>query len=572
MKRIIFFVSILLHFCAGQAQNTAFPSLEDLDRVVAEQQKYVDIREERISDVKSKLRKTASEEERYQLKNFLFNEYSSYVVDSALHYAQEKLVSAYKMNRQDYIDDSRLNMAYVLIQGGMYKEASDILQNINRATLAEYLERYYFLIYNTLYEAMVKYTIIESQSKEYRAKAMLYKDSIMQKNDSTDVYIRADRLLEQGDYTIQCYHKTAHGSQNLEEALKAAERIRAKETYFIHMSHDMAYSISDFYRRQGNREEEKKYLIVSAMADMKWAVKEYISLRRLATILYEEGDINRAYIYMRRSLDDATFCNARLRTIEVTQTLPIIDNAYQVKTKKEKKQMMIALACISILSVFLIGLVIYVRRQIKKLSAARSELNKANERLRQLNVELNSVNEQLQSANKELHETNHALSDMNQSLSEANNIKELYITKFMTECSSYIDKMDNYRRMLNKKAASGKLEDLFKTLKSSVIIEEELEAFYNTFDETFLHLFPSFVKAFNSLLPANDSIVPKQEGRLTTELRIFALIRLGITDSERIASFLRYSKATIYSYRSRLRLKSLNPEHFEENIMQITSF
>lgn len=85
------------------------------------------------------------------------------------------------MNRQDYIDDSRLNMAYVLIQGGMYKEASDILQNINRATLAEYLERYYFLIYNTLYEAMVKYTIIESQSKEYRAKAMLYKDSIMQK-------------------------------------------------------------------------------------------------------------------------------------------------------------------------------------------------------------------------------------------------------------------------------------------------------------------------------------------------------------------------------------------------------
>ena len=491
------------------------------------------------------------------MKNFLFNEYSSYVVDSALHYAQEKLVSAYKMNRQDYIDDSRLNMAYVLIQGGMYKEASDILQNINRATLAEYLERYYFLIYNTLYEAMVKYTIIESQSKEYRAKAMLYKDSIMQKNDSTDVYIRADRLLEQGDYS--------KGLQILLDFYRQLDPDNRDVAY-------VAYSISDFYRRQGNREEEKKYLIVSAMADMKWAVKEYISLRRLATILYEEGDINRAYIYMRRSLDDATFCNARLRTIEVTQTLPIIDNAYQVKTKKEKKQMMIALACISILSVFLIGLVIYVRRQIKKLSAARSELNKANERLRQLNVELNSVNEQLQFANKELHETNHALSDMNQSLSEANNIKELYITKFMTECSSYIDKMDNYRRMLNKKAASGKLEDLFKTLKSSVIIEEELEAFYNTFDETFLHLFPSFVKAFNSLLPANDSIVPKQEGRLTTELRIFALIRLGITDSERIASFLRYSKATIYSYRSRLRLKSLNPEHFEENIMQITSF
>lgn len=284
MKRIIFFISILLHFCAGQAQNTAFPSLEDLDRVVAEQQKYVDIREGRISDVKSKLRKTASEEERYQLKNFLFNEYSSYVVDSALHYAQEKLVSAYKMNRQDYIDDSRLNMAYVLIQGGMYKEASDILQNINRATLAEYLERYYFLIYNTLYEAMVKYTIIESQSKEYRAKAMLYKDSIMQKNDSTDVYIRADRLLEQGDYS--------KGLQILLDFYRQLDPDNRDVAY-------VAYSISDFYRRQGNREEEKKYLIVSAMADMKWAVKEYISLRRLATILYEEGDINREVVSKR---------------------------------------------------------------------------------------------------------------------------------------------------------------------------------------------------------------------------------------------------------------------------------
>ena len=242
MKRIIFFISILLHFCAGQAQNTVFPSLEDLDRVVAEQQKYVDIREGRISDIKSKLRKTASEEERYQLKNFLFNEYSSYVVDSALHYAQEKLVSAYKMNCQDYIDDSRLNMAYVLIQGGMYKEASDILQNINRATLAEYLERYYFLIYNTLYEAMVKYTIIESQSKEYRAKAMLYKDSIMQKNDSTDVYIRADRLLEQGDYS--------KGLQILLDFYRQLDPDNRDVAY-------VAYSISDFYRRQGNREEER---------------------------------------------------------------------------------------------------------------------------------------------------------------------------------------------------------------------------------------------------------------------------------------------------------------------------
>lgn len=558
MKRIIFYILFTsLHIHILQAQGAAFPSLEDLDKVVAEQQKYVDMREMRISETKSQLHKAASEEERYQLKNSLFNEYSSYVVDSALHYAQEKLASAQKINRQDYIDDSRLNITYMLIQGGMYKEASDILRSINRATLAEYLERYYFLIYNTLYEAMVQYTIIESQSKEYRAKAVLYKDSILQKSDSADVYIRADKLLEQGDYN--------KGLQILQEFYHRLNPDNRDIAY-------TAYSISDFYRRQGKKEEEKNYLIVSAIADMKCAVKEYISLRRLATILYEEGDINRAYTYMRRSLDDATFCNARLRTIEVTQTLPIIDNAYQVKTKKEKKQMQIALTCISILSVFLICLVVYIRRQMKRLSVARSKLNEANDRLKQLNVELNSLNEQLQSTNKQLHNTNNVLSEVNQSLSEANSIKEIYIAKFMTECSAYIDKMNNYRRMLNKKAASGKLDELFNALKSSTIIEEELEAFYNTFDETFLRLFPSFVEKFNSLLPENEPIIPKQEGHLTTELRIFALIRLGIADTERIASFLRYSKATIYSYRSRLRLKSANPEHFEDLIMQIVSF
>ncbi|MDD3077644.1 MAG: DUF6377 domain-containing protein [Paludibacter sp.] len=538
------------------AQNYIDYSITDLDKVVAEQQKYTDLRENRITELKQKLGKTKLENERYKIESQLFEEYLPFTVDSALYYAKAKLISAKKLERNDFLNDSRMNITHVLILASMYKEASDSLKNINRSFIPDYLLSYYFCLQNTLYEAMSNYTIIEEQKKAYKAKAIIYKDSILWKNPN-DVYIHADKLSESGDYN---------------KALKVLEN------FFSHLdpkSHDIAisaYAISDIYRQQGNSDEEKKYLIISAISDIKWGVKEYISLRKLATILYEEGDLDRAYNYMNRSLEDATFCNARLRTIEVTQTLPIIEQAYQAKASKESRHTFMALIGVSILSAFLIFMIIYVRIQMKRLSQTRSELDKANKRLQHLNTELNTVNEQLQLSNNQLNETNYILSATNKSLSEANHIKETYIVRFMTECSVYIDKMDNYRRMLNKQAIAGKLENLFNTLKSTTFINDELESFYNTFDETFLHLFPSFVEKFNQLLPKEDRIIPKKENSLTTELRIFALIRLGITDTERIAFFLRCSRSTVYSYRSRLRLKSMNPDAFEDQIMGITSF
>lgn len=444
----------------------------------------------------------------------------------------------------------------MFIQAGSYKEAWDMLHDINRQTLFPYLEKYYYTIYISLYDAMLQYAISTKQSEEYHAKLVLYRDSILQKRDSMDVYIYANQLLEQGNY-----------NKGLSMLLGYYEKLPENDRKIG----ATAYLISDFYRRQGKRELEKRFLIISAISDIKWAIKEYISLRRLATILYEEGDLKRAYKYMRRSLNDAVLCNARLRTIEVTHTLPVIDKAYQLEKEKGEKRLRYVLIGISVLSLILMYLLCYVRKQMRKLTTARNELEKANEQLKLLNADINSMNIRLQETNSQLSGANGLLQEMNQSLSEANNIKVYYITRFMTECSAYIDKLDNYRRLLNKKSVTGKIEDLFKILKSSTFIETELTAFYVRFDETFLCLFPSFVEEFNMLLPKQEWIVPKKEGSLTTELRIYALIRLGINDSEQIASFLRYSKATIYSYRSRIRLKSLSPDIFEEQIMKIPS-
>ena len=265
------------------------------------------------------------------------------------------------------------------------------------------------------------------------------------------------------------------------------------------------------YRLKGDNKGKKHYLALSAIADLKSAVKEYVSLRKLASLVYDEGDIDRAYNYLKCSLEDATLCNARLRTLEISQVFPIIDQAYQLKTKRQQQEMKVSLICISLLSVFLLVAIFFVYKQMKKVAAARREV-----------VDTNTL---LQELNEELHDSNSQLKEMNHTLSEANYIKEEYIGRYMDQCSTYLDKMDLYRRSLNKIAAAGRVEELYKAIKSSQFLDEELKEFYANFDMTFLQLFPNFVEEFNALL--TEPMQPKPGELLNTELRIFALIRLG---------------------------------------------
>ncbi|MEI6556209.1 MAG: DUF6377 domain-containing protein, partial [Paludibacter sp.] len=301
---------------------------------------------------------------------------------------------------------------------------------------------------------------------------------------------------------------------------------------------------------------QRHWLALSAINDIKCSTKEYISLRNLAFLLYEDGDIDRAYNYMKRSLDDALFCNARLRTYEISRMMPIIDKAYQLQTESRQRQMLITIISISILSLLLAIAVFFVYRQMKKLAVARKNLSQANDKLNSLNHKLSKINIELK--------------DANLTLSESNLIKEEYIGRYMDQCSEYIDKLDNYRRMLNKTASSGKTEELIKELKSKEFIDEELREFYNNFDITFLQLFPAFVEDFKSLLIDDEYVQLKSGQLLNTELRIYALIRLGISDSVKISHFLRCSLSTIYNYRTKIRNKAVgNRDEFEQKVMQI---
>ena len=534
-------IFILLFVChCLNAKNTTFPTLEDLDKVVANQQIYTNARLRMLDSLKSDLRKADELHKKYAIEKELFAGYRSFVVDSALLYAQKKLSLAQRLNDAEELSYSYLDVASMLIKGGNYKEANEVLQRLNVRNASSNLRNYYYTVNQDLYTTLQTVSLTANERKLYNEKSSLYKDSILSLKLDPSVWVVTNRMMDKHRY-----------KDALQILLKEYPTLNVDDRRMAYV----AYSISDIYRLMGNREKEKQYLIVSAIADIKSAVKEYISLRRLATLLYEDGDIERSYLYMKRALEDAIYCNARLRVIEVSDIMPIINKAYEDKTQREKHVTLLALVSISVLSLMLIGLVFLLRRQMKKLSVTQRAL-------RDKNAELYKLNDVLS-------KTNDALSESNDSLSEASRIKDMYIAQFMTECSTYIDKMELYRKQLRKVATTGSKTELLDLLKSPTFIEKEVDAFFATFDATFLSLFPNFVHDFNQLLLPESQVVNKKDKRLNTELRICALIRLGISDNERLAAFLRCSKATIYSYRSRTRLKSLQPDLFEEQLMNL---
>ena len=543
MKRvftIVLFILIPLCLFAGSEMDSL---LRVLDKTIENYQLYSNLKEQKLNQLKDLLNITTADEQRYVICGKLFDEYRSYTSDSALTYARKKLVIAEKLNDITRLNDARLNLASIMGTLGMYKEAMDILAVVDIKT-SPYLRAYYFHIYRTIYGSMSDYAVSSQEKARYDSRTAAFRDSLLVVNPPASgphVMVRSDQLIVKKQY---------------DEALKLLL------PYFPTIkgnNHDraiIAYSISEAYHGKKERNLEKRWLAISANYDIQSANKEYISLRTLAFILYEDGDIDRAYKYIRRSLDDALFCNARLRTIEISSMVPIIDKAYQLQTQARQRDLIISLVSISLLSLFLIVAIFFVYRQMKKLAVTRKDLSIAN-------VQLNDVNYALSGTNQELKVTN-------DTLLEANIIKEEYIGRYMDQCSVYIDKLDEYRRLLNKNAVAGKIDELLHFIKSKQFIEDELKEFYDNFDSSFLQLFPTFVEEFKRLLSDHEDIQLKPGQLMNTELRIFALIRLGITDSVKISHFLRYSLSTIYNYRTNLRNKALGKrEEFEANVMHI---
>ena len=523
--------------------------IKELDEAIAKRPQYVLQKEKHLEELKEKLQNEKNPRNRFELLGELYTEYNFFNTDSVLMIVKERQKLAKELDDVVSNIHATLNWAEVLSTTGMFKEALDCMVSVDRENIPDFLLPYYYHLYRTIYGYMSDYAVDDTQKKYYDRLTDTYRDSILLVNDpksSTHIVVLADKLNEAGE---------------MDKAISLVEQsfLVNPHNFSGHEQAIITYTLSESYRLKGETEKQKEYLLQSAIADMTTATMEYVSLRNLAVILYQEDDIDRAYSYLKMCMEDASNSNTRLRMVEIQKIFPVINDVYQENKMAQQKKLKVMLLLISLLSIVLICSLFYLKRQMKKLAAARKQVVDANEQLTKLNEELSVIN-------KKLKDTNH-------SLVETTYLKETYIGRYMDQCSAYIEKMDAYRKSLSKIALTGKMADLVSKIKSSQFIDDELKSFYANFDDTFLSLFPTFVEDFNELLIESERVVLKPNERMNTELRIFALVRLGITDSVKIAQFLRYSVSTIYNYRTKARNKALgNRDDFEKKVAHIGKF
>lgn len=512
----------------ADADESVEKVLKELDMVIADKQLYHAEKEKELNNLKLRLKEITDKNEKINLYSQLSNEYLHYQADSSLHYIDASIQLLSLLDEPELNALVLINRAEVLGVMGMYSEALAQLKEMSSDTMDLRTLIYYYRVYSACYGWLADYTSHKAIKEKYRQQSNSYRDSILSvlNHDLDKDIVQAERYLSQGN--------VSKSISMLNDLLNNYPDRR--QNAYIH------YILSDAYERTGDLDMQIYYLAKTAIIDLKSSIREYASLQKLAQQVYKKGDVNRAYRYLNCSMEDAVACNASLRYIEVAQFFPIIDKAYKLKEERGRTFRYGLLFFASFLSLVLIIGVFWLYRWNKKLSLMRQNLSQANEQLRLVNREL----------------------------AQTGKVKEVYIAHYLDQCVTYLDKLESYRRSLAKLAMASRIDDLFKAIKSEQFIKDERKEFYQSFDKSFLELFPHFIASFNDLLVEEERIHPKSNELLTTELRIFALIRLGITDSNAIAHFLGYSLATVYNYRSRMKHRAKgDKEAFEQKVMNL---
>lgn len=495
-----------------------------LDQVIRDKKIYADEKIKNISILSDKLLNVSTLEDKFVIYGQLFEEYKDFQMDSALVIANKRAEIAQKINLPQFTFFSDMDYVNVMIVTGMYKEAMDLLDKQDRTSFIskdQFSNMYH--LYHSLYLVMADYSFFDKEKEIYKTKEYQYKDSILSVLDSSNL---GYKLVEISKYQTE---------GRTEQVYALVQQIYTNNKDNYHFIGMLMYAMAEAYNSEEKIDLMEYFLILSAINDLRSGVREYLSLPELAILVYNRGDVERAYKYMKCSLEDAILCQARLRTLQMSDTLPIINTSYELKMKEEKQRLVMVIVVVIVLVIALIVSFLSLYLKLK-------ELAKARRRLKTMNTELKTVNQNLK--------------DLNEELQESNYVKEKYIGYVFNLCSIYIDKIDNFRKKINRKIQGGQVDELYQETNSSSFVNEEIKDFYKSFDEIFLNLYPTFISDFNNLLREEERIYPKTNELLTPEMRIYALVRLGIDDSQRIAEFLHYSPQTIYNYRLKIRGKS----------------
>ncbi|MCF0199014.1 MAG: hypothetical protein HUK02_06780 [Bacteroidaceae bacterium] len=531
----------LLAFCwcsCLHAEDTLHDVLHQLDQTVKHKEQYTAVRKERIRNLQQKLVQAKTIEERFWLSHDLFLQLWTFNTDSAFYYVEQERTLAERSGNRLWKNIALLDRADTYSQTGMYYMAMDQLENIDHAYLSSADSMRYFGVFSHIYELMADYAPLTEDQEAFTKLKLAYRDSVvsLSPGDTLQYYFtEADKIIASGEQL----EELAAFMKSVSDTCQQALGTKAVAEYLLAM----------IYHRTGDQEAVKLHLAKSAIADIQNAQRDYISLRRLAEMLYAEGDLDRAYTYLECSLMDAAAANLRLRTIEINQGFPMVNAAYQKYYATRKRQIITALIVAVASALLAILGIVALRRQNQKLRLTRKMLEEANGNLQALNIEQKKLNEELRLTNA---------------------TKDVYIARYLTLCSEYIEKLEEQKKRLLKVGKERNMDSLLTAIKNSVQVDQEVKDFYHNFDVSFLSLFPDFIEDFNRLLRPECQLQPKSNGGLSTELRIFALIRLGIADSEKIALFLRCSLSTVYNYRVKNRNAAVVDRHqFEEAILKI---
>lgn len=527
--RVIF----LLLYCAVVMPLWASSSgaYNRLDSLINVHGKLVAAKTQNIEALKRARHANMALDEEYEINNRLYKEYVEFQNDSAQKYVRRNIEISQSLGDDVRLMDSRLKLMHILTKAYMPEgsERLSTLLDTTAMTSEQKLDFYKYL--SDIYLFKLEFYTGSVYEKEYRNQLARYHGFIANlAQDGSEI-----QLLNRASY-LDDIGKTKEAIALLEKMLM---HYRSGEHTFSVITSTLAY----YYGKLGDSDKPKQLLAMSAASDIEGCIMENSALRQLADMLFDEGDIDRAYRYINLSVADATFYGTRLRNVQASQLVPRIISAYQSEQESNYRQLLLMILALSVLAVLLVAGVI-----------ALTMLYKRYQRL----------SESRKAINDELHDTV-------EQLRERDKIKEQYLGRFLTFSSMLIDKIEQQRKNMNRLAMEDKTRELKAQLKSPQLYYENAKLFYQNFDSAFLNIYPNFIKEVNYLLVPEERIEPKEDEQLTRELRILALIRLGITSNKEIASILRASIATVYTYRSRLKARAKNKDSFEEDVILIHS-
>lgn len=540
MKKIVWLLMMVVMPMVANAAFSRNADLEDedellhrLDQYIARRDEFSSKKEKKLIRMKKKLNLTSGKRERLSLYNQIYREYYTYRYDSAMVYAKRGLQLAEQLHDDYYINLNKINRAAVLSTGGFYSQAEDLLLSLKPEDISPKLMQYYYYTLTWVYNYWGAFCERSEFKEEMQNKKRLYLAKTLEymgnKQSALYYYLSGELeyLQHRPDKKVLGWYQKALAASPVDSRVHASA----------------AYCIARYYQDNEQMDIYEKYLVQAAISDQVCPLKENLALQELSTYLYNKDEkyAKRVAKYIYCSMEDAQFYNNRLRMVEISRIFPLITETNHQREIRQNRIITASLVVVSIVSLGFLAMMFFVFRINKRLAKSR----------------------------REVRSQNMLLEELNQKLLNTNKRRETYMRLFMDICAVYIKKLDDYRKLVSRKIKAKQTADLLTAINSYKLAEEEASSFYIRFDKAFMDLYPNFVDEFNQLLLPEKQIVLPAPNSLTKELRIYALMRLGITDGQELATLLFYSTQTIYNYKTSIRKRAKDLTTFDAAINQL---